>query len=244
MFKKAVVISALFVFLAGQIAYAAAPELNIAGQVQGAGTAEMKTNTGWISVSGKTFPMANGSDLATGKDGGMTIMLKNGARIEVGKDSEVLVSDTSGNYSMVVRRGTVTWDVPQSALLTITTAQGKVTSGALTKGFLGAGKDTYVKSLAGDITVASEVDPMTLTPGMAVVVKMNGQISVINLTEDEIAQIVSENPAVATGGAVAGSTITSTSGSTATVLGIVGGAAAAGAVAAAISSHHGSSSPY
>ncbi len=40
MFRKAVVFTALLFFVAGQMAYAAAPELNIAGQVRGAGTAD------------------------------------------------------------------------------------------------------------------------------------------------------------------------------------------------------------
>ena len=255
MFRKAVVFTALLFFVAGQMAYAAAPELNIAGQVRGAGTADMKTAAGWISVSDKSYPVANGAGLVTGSNGGMTITLKNGVRLELGKNSEVTVSSAKGNYSVVVQRGTLAYYVPGAAQLGVNTANTRMTAGPLSRGFLGQGKDTFIKSIAGNLMVISSSGPgsaVVKTGETIRVARGTGKYEFTPVSYDETAieSAIASAPAPfadasagsvasdAGAGAGAGGTL-STTGL------IVGGVLIGGAIAAvATTTSSGSSSPY
>lgn len=257
MFRKTVIVFALVCFFAGQMAYAAGPQLDIAGQVQGAGTASMRTSSGWINVSGKSYPVANGSNLVTGNDGGMTITLKNGSRLELGKNSEVVVSRYNGNYSVLVQRGTMAYDIPQSAQLAVNTVNTKMTLNALSKGFLGEGKYTYVKSIAGDVRVSGSKGPGTslVKAGETLrVAQANGISSFTQVGYDEAAieSAVASDPALVAD-ASAGKTATdagggagggAASGISLTTGLIIGGVVAGGVIAAVVASHSGSSSPY
>ena len=252
-FKTGVVFFASFFFLAVQMAYASGPGLNMAGQAQGAGSAEMRTNSGWIGISGKAYPLISGSELVTGK-GEISIMLKNGARMEAGKDTELVVSYVKGNYLVLVQRGTIKYDVPQSARLSIATANSKVTVYALSKGFVGVGKDTYVKSIAGNATVngVNAHGAVAVKAGETIrVAQANGIASFTQVAYDEAAieSAIHADPAMVAD-ASAGTTATDAAVTTGTGAGfssttglIIGSVIVGGAVAGAIAAGSGSSSP-
>ncbi len=253
-FNKAIVLSALVFFMAGQMAFAAAPQLNIAGQVHGAGVASMKTATGWMSVSGKDYPVANGSNLVTGENGGMTITLKNGARLEMGKNSEVVISSSNGKDSVLVQRGTMAYNVPQSAQIAINTANTQITVNALSQGFVGEGKDTYIKSIAGNASVSSpnKASSSLVKAGETLrVAQANGTFyyAPVSYDQAEIESAIAADPAPvadASAGTTGADIVAGSTGGISTTTGLlIGGAVVGGAIAAvAATTHSGSSSPY
>ncbi|MDA8086209.1 MAG: FecR domain-containing protein [Nitrospiraceae bacterium] len=224
-----VVFFMLFFFSAAQAAYSQA-QLDIVGQVQGNGSAQMKTFSGkWIGVSDKIYPVAGGSVLRTRK-GGMTITFKNGARIELGSNSQVAVGGAGGNYSVSVQRGTMAYDVPQAARLSINTVNSKMTADPFSKGFVGQGKKTYIKSIAGSLAVydPNGLNPVFMRTGQTVLVSHGGEAYSINpsaLDESSIEAAISKDPAP--GGS---------SGGGSTILLIAGGVAAAAGVGVALGS--------
>ncbi len=231
-FEAVVVFSTLFFFFAAE-AYSSQAPLVIAGQVRGEGDARMKTFSGhWIGVSDKTYPVASGSVLRTGK-GKMTITTRNGARIEVGGHSEVSIGAAAGSCTVDVLRGSIAYDVPRSARLSINTANSKMTADPYSKGFVGRGEKTYIRSAAGSLAV---YDPngrnlIFMRTGQTVMVSHEGGRYLATPSafgEAEIEAAVTKNPAPSSG-----------SGAGSTILLVAGGAAAAGGIGVALGSSGG-----
>ncbi len=221
----AVVFLTLFFFLAVQTVYSAQSPLDMVGQVRGIGTSRMKTFSGkWIAVSDKTYPLASGSVLRTVR-GKMTITTRNGTRIEVGEHSEVSIGSAAGGYSIMLQQGSIAYDVPQSAQLQVNTANSKMTADPLSKGFVGQGKKTYIRSAAGSLAVYAP-------DGHNLIFMRTGQTIVVShedgryfatpsaFDEAEIEAAVSKNPAPAPGVSGGGSTILLVAGGVAAAAGI------------------------
>jgi hypothetical protein len=124
--KGIISIVTISLLLFSQVALSMETSLNIIGDVVGKGVTEMKASTNrWISVSGKSFPILDGSNLRS-KDGTMSVAFKDGVRLETGKNSDFIVNGSKGNYAITLAMGSIAFTVPQGVSFSVTTPNGTI----------------------------------------------------------------------------------------------------------------------
>ncbi|MEW6002609.1 MAG: hypothetical protein AB1638_08200 [Nitrospirota bacterium] len=95
--------------------------LGVLGDVVGSGNTEMKTSFDrWISITGKSYPVIDGSTLRS-NEGRMSVIMKDGARMEVGKDSSVTINGSRGNYIINLINGGIVFIIPDGINFSVTT---------------------------------------------------------------------------------------------------------------------------
>lgn len=163
---RVIALMAIMSLLSSQLVFSMEPSFKVLGTVTGRGDARIGTSfNNWLDINGRSYPCFDGMHLKTG-DGSAAINLKNGIRLETGKATDIMLSRESGDYSVNLLGGGLSFSVPEGVNLSVITptasigttpvnAIKRVSSDSLTKRgiVIFDGKGTRVISLSGAITV-------------------------------------------------------------------------------------------
>lgn len=120
--KKA--IGVMFLSLITIICYpliSVSAEINVLGQVATIGKAEVSSNNqNWSRIE-RIYPVNSGTSFRTSDDGRLSFIFKEGTRIEVGGGSEIVLHGVTGNYSINLIIGKLSFVVPEESRLKIST---------------------------------------------------------------------------------------------------------------------------
>ena len=190
-----------FFLLLGQAAYSAESTITILGDVVGNHNTYMKAAfSQWISVSGKPYPLIDGTRLQVG-DGMMSVVFRDGARMEIAKFTDLVVNGSRGSYIVSMDNGKVGFVIPQGTSFSIKTPNSTIqTQSAIpmiqkasissesnkAKGVVSYdGKGTKVTAVSGSLTVRSGIGAalQTVSEGHAIYIegKDGGKITTVQM---------------------------------------------------------------
>lgn len=175
--KTSVIVLFTFLSLTCQPVLAATVQAPVLGEVMGKGKAEVLVfGNNWSQIKG-SYPVFAESRYRTWK-GTLSFLIEDGSRIEMGSNSELIIGRETGNYSVLLMRGEIAFNVAEGSILQVKTPEYIVeTTGNAVGGISCDGKYTTVKSVSGQqkITTLSGKSVLDLS-GRTVVLASGGSV--------------------------------------------------------------------
>lgn len=157
------------------------------GEIKASGVVQIESSTGqWVKMQ-DVYPLLKNTKLRTG-EGVVFITMKDGSRIDLSKGTEAVIDVLDGSYTINLAKGTLYFDMPPSATLTVITPHTTVSTGQNPKNNQGiivsSDKGTEVRNIAGNTKISfCGLQPRALAGGESLFVSTKGECKAIAAAE-------------------------------------------------------------
>jgi hypothetical protein len=157
------------------------------GEIKASGIVRIGSSTGqWVEMR-EVYPLLKNTKLRIG-DGVVFIAMKDGSKINLSKGTEAVIDVLDGNYTINLTKGTLYFDIPPSATLTVITPHTIVSTAQNPKNnhgtIISIDKGTEVRNISGNVKVRfCGLQPRALVEGESLFVSTKGECRVIAAVE-------------------------------------------------------------
>lgn len=157
------------------------------GEIKASGVVQIGSSTGqWVEMK-DVYPLLKNTKLRIG-DGVVFIAMKDGSKINLSKGTEAVIDVMDGNYTINLTKGTLYFDIPPSATLTVITPHTIVSTGQNPKNnhgtIISIDKGTEVRDISGNVKVRfCGLQPRALVEGESLFVSTKGECKAIAAAE-------------------------------------------------------------
>lgn len=157
------------------------------GEIKASGVVQIGSSTGqWVEMQ-DVYPLLKNTKLRTG-EGVVFITMKDGSRINLSKGTEAVIDVLDGGYNINLAKGTLYFDIPPFATLTVITPHTTVSTGQNPKNNQGiivsSDKGTEVRNIAGNTKISfCGLQPRALADGESLFVSTKGECKAIAAAE-------------------------------------------------------------